>query len=111
MSDSLVVQGSLGADEVQASNMDESILGSDAGSDEEWSDGHIPTYSELHDGQIEILSIDDDPVNQMVIEGLLVPQGYIVTPALDGDSALSILQERGFVPDVVLLDCQVCWCV
>lgn len=32
------------------------------------------TYSQLHGGVVEVFSVDDDPVNQMVIEGLLVPQ-------------------------------------
>ena len=42
----------------------------------------------------------------MVIEGLLAPKGYVVTACLDGDEALNLLEERQYLPDVILLDCQ-----
>jgi hypothetical protein len=36
------------------------------------------SHSELHGGVMEVFSVDDDPVNQMVIEGLLVPQVCVI---------------------------------
>mmetsp|Transcript_60863 Transcript_60863/g.127579 ORF Transcript_60863/g.127579 Transcript_60863/m.127579 type:complete len:335 (+) Transcript_60863:497-1501(+) len=68
--------------------------------------GTMHSYSELHKGIVEVLSIDDDPINQLVIEGLLAPQGFVFTPAMNGDEALQILSKRGYLPDIVLLDCQ-----
>jgi CheY-like chemotaxis protein len=41
-----------------------------------------------------------------VIEGLLGPLGFVVTPAMDGDEALRIIKTREYLPDVVLLDVQ-----
>ncbi len=33
-------------------------------------------------------------------------QGFVVTPAMDGEEALQLLASRDYLPDVVLLDCQ-----
>ncbi len=33
-------------------------------------------------------------------------QGFVVTPAMDGEEALQKLAERDYLPDVILLDCQ-----
>jgi PleD family two-component response regulator len=38
-----------------------------------------PFYWSKH-GKIMVLSVDDDPTNQMVIENLLTPAGYVVSP-------------------------------
>jgi PleD family two-component response regulator len=37
----------------------------------------VRTYFDVH-GHYEVLSVDDDQVNQMVVEGLLRPAGYKV---------------------------------
>ncbi|KAK9817243.1 hypothetical protein WJX72_011759 [[Myrmecia] bisecta] len=49
------------------------------------------------------LSVDDDPVNQMVITATLKSEGYQVKQALDGSQALASLSDDG-VPDIMLLD-------
>ena len=59
---------------------------------------------------IELLSVDDDPVNQDVMQDLLGGLGYKVTVAMSGIEALKILEERfetdgvGGFPSVVLMD-------
>lgn len=55
-------------------------------------------------GVIEVLSIDDDPVNQMVVEQMLEPHGYVVVVAMDAFQALDLLRTRDHLPDVILLD-------
>ncbi len=68
-----------------------------------------------------ILSVDDDPVNQMVITNMLKREGYRVVQAMNGLEALDIIKDRfqkfekgikdkdhkepgDWLPDVVLLD-------
>jgi CheY-like chemotaxis protein len=52
-----------------------------------------------------VLSVDDDPVNQMVILTLFEGEGYTVLQAMDGKQALDTLEKtRGDPPDVVVLD-------
>jgi len=58
----------------------------------------------------EILSVDDDPLNQQVICRLMAMNGFKVTFAMSGPEALGILERRfeqggldGF-PDVILMD-------
>ena len=52
-----------------------------------------------------VLSVDDDPVNQMVILTLFESEGYTVLQAMDGDQALKVLDRtRADPPDVVVLD-------
>ncbi len=86
-------------------------------------------YSQISGGKREILSIDDDPTNQvadlsglgvvgfcavalifaieqMVVEDLLIPLGYVVTCAMDGVEGLEILASRDYLPDLILLDVQ-----
>ena len=85
-----------------------------------------PHYSQIHGGKIEVMTADDDQINQvflqckiflinfslinrsfqLVFEGLLSPLGYVVTPAMDGDEALKLVRSREYLPDVVLLDVQ-----
>ena len=50
-----------------------------------------------------VLSVDDDPVNQTVIELLLEGRGYTVVQAMDGLEALEYLKS-GSLPDLILLD-------
>ena len=42
----------------------------------------------------------------MVLEGLLKPLGYVITPAMDGNEALEMIRSRRYLPDLVLLDVQ-----
>jgi CheY-like chemotaxis protein len=52
-----------------------------------------------------VLSVDDDPINQMVILTLFEGEGYSVLQAMDGKQALDVLDKtRGDPPDVVVLD-------
>ena len=52
-----------------------------------------------------MLSVDDDPINQMVILTLFEAEGYTVIQAMDGRQALDVLDKtRGDPPDVILLD-------
>ena len=52
-----------------------------------------------------VLSVDDDPVNQMVILTLFESEGYTVLQAMDGEQALKVLDKtRADPPDVVVLD-------
>ena len=50
-----------------------------------------------------ILSVDDDPVNQMVIASLFEAEGYNVAQAMDGFEALDYMKSNK-CPDIVLLD-------
>eukprot|EP00955_Chlamydomonas_euryale_P019192 204272-Chlamydomonas_euryale.AAC.3 len=58
------------------------------------------------DRKIRVLSVDDDPVNQMVIQSLLPPDKYEIKQAMDGMEALKILDDCpvGTLPDIILLD-------
>jgi CheY-like chemotaxis protein len=50
-----------------------------------------------------ILSVDDDPVNQMVISSLFEAEGYNVAQAMDGFEALEYMKSNP-CPDIILLD-------
>ena len=41
----------------------------------------VPFFHDLNDGYL-VLSIDDDPINQMVVENLLSTEGYNIEQAL-----------------------------
>ena len=62
-----------------------------------------PFYREKN-GSCMVLSVDDDPINQMVVESLLVPDGYKVEQAMNGSEALEFLSNSDTLPDVILLD-------
>jgi response regulator RpfG family c-di-GMP phosphodiesterase len=49
-----------------------------------------------------ILCVDDEPINLLLLEAMLVPQGYEVVLAADGAEALIKITERAI--DLVLLD-------
>eukprot|EP00898_Chlorokybus_atmophyticus_P005234 jgi/Chlat1/5711/Chrsp38S05552 len=61
------------------------------------------THKESH-GVVEILSVDDDAINQMVIESLLQPLKCKVTQAMDGIQALEYISKATSFPDLILLD-------
>ena len=50
-----------------------------------------------------ILTVDDDPVNQMVFSNVLQPLGYKLVQAMDGMEAMAILEELDTFPDIILL--------
>ncbi len=50
-----------------------------------------------------ILIVDDEPINLQVLKNFLKFQNYMLTLATDGQEALALL-ERGFNPDIILLD-------
>lgn len=39
------------------------------------------------------------------VENSLVPRGYKVTTCMSGPEALELIDSRGFLPDLILLDC------
>jgi CheY-like chemotaxis protein len=51
-----------------------------------------------------ILSVDDDPVNQMVISSLFEGEGYQVIQAMDGLEALEAMRTTTQPVDLILLD-------
>lgn len=56
-------------------------------------------------GQQMVLSVDDDPVNQMVVCNLLQPLGYKLVQAMNGREAVHVLKQCHALPDAMLLDC------
>ena len=62
----------------------------------------VPTALNGH--QIEVLVVDDEPVNRQVLENHLSLAGYHVTQAAHGHEALEILAESGKKFDIILLD-------
>ncbi|KAF4671542.1 hypothetical protein FOL47_001466 [Perkinsus chesapeaki] len=52
----------------------------------------------------EILSVDDDPINQMVISSVLESSGFTVHQAMDGFEALDYMSTTTKLPDLILLD-------
>ncbi len=54
--------------------------------------------------QCTVLLVEDNPINQLVLRGMLLKLGYQVRTADDGNKALAVLQELAV--DGVLLDCQ-----
>ncbi|MCJ8169822.1 response regulator [Pseudomonas sp. A3.4] len=52
----------------------------------------------------KVLLVEDDPVNQLVIRGMLLRLGYQVRTADNGADALKVLARESF--DAVLMDCQ-----
>jgi CheY-like chemotaxis protein len=53
-----------------------------------------------------VLLIDDDMVSREVIATVLTMSGYAVQTAVDGQAALELLANAGFVPEVILMDAQ-----
>lgn len=63
---------------------------------------------ELKDTKLyKVLSVDDDPVNQMVVQAMLKNKGFEIITSADGERALDLMQdlyESNALPDAVLLD-------
>lgn len=56
---------------------------------------------------IKVLSVDDDPVNQMVVNAMLKNKGFDVSTAADGERALEMVENQlnsGSPPDAILMD-------
>ncbi len=51
-----------------------------------------PTHTHTH--TLQVLSVDDDPVNQMVVQAMLSKAGFKVLQAPDGQKALDMLEVR-----------------
>mmetsp|Transcript_39530 Transcript_39530/g.95409 ORF Transcript_39530/g.95409 Transcript_39530/m.95409 type:complete len:1607 (-) Transcript_39530:300-5120(-) len=64
---------------------------------------HVLSHRQLY-GQTEILSVDDTPLNHLVIERILKRTNYKMSSCLNGMSALQLLEDRGYLPDMILLD-------
>ena len=58
----------------------------------------------LRTNGIRVLVVEDNPVNQLVLKGLLTKQGFDVLTADNGALALEIVNSRPL--DVILMDCQ-----
>ncbi len=61
-------------------------------------------YSDMY-GTIQILSVDDEEVNQIVLEEILTSSGYHFARCMDGLEALEWLCASETMPDLILLDC------
>ncbi len=62
------------------------------------------TQAQTIPGQrFKILMVDDEPVNLQVLENFLSQENYEIVAASNGAAALEVL-DRGFQPDVVLVD-------
>jgi len=60
-----------------------------------------------HEGRTHhylVLSVDDDPINQIIIKNILQKEGYTVEQAMDGFQALDFLKKSAKLPDLILLD-------
>ena len=55
-------------------------------------------------GQPVVLVVEDNPVNQMVLKGILKKLGVRVATALNGEEAVARYLEQA--PDLILMDCQ-----
>ena len=62
-----------------------------------------PSSSVLSDQRINILIVDDEPINQHVLRNHLSSNHYRISTALNGEEALAILESEGPF-DLVLLD-------
>ena len=56
----------------------------------------------MHDGKPRILVVDDDRLSQRLLQDMLVPLGYAVTVAGDGQAAIDLA--RRIRPHLILLD-------
>ncbi|NND33028.1 MAG: response regulator, partial [Saprospiraceae bacterium] len=64
----------------------------------------LATNIALNDQDIEVLVVDDEPVNRQVLENHLSLAGYKVTQASSGQEALDIISSKRTKFDMILLD-------
>ena len=68
---------------------------------------YLPSCKEAT-GVLEIMSVDDEPTNQVVVAAMLKKRNYRLVKAMDGQECLDILHERRdqgmYMPDLILLD-------
>jgi two-component system sensor histidine kinase ChiS len=57
----------------------------------------------IEGGKIQVLVVDDEPINIQVITNNLALENYAITQANSGREALNLI-ESGFKPDLILLD-------
>jgi len=62
-----------------------------------------PSYSSVH-GIVQVLSVDDEEVNQIVLEEILSSAGYLFVRAMDAFEAQEILDQQDSLPDLMLVD-------
>jgi hypothetical protein len=55
-------------------------------------------------GRYQVLSADDDPVSQTVVQSLLASTGYEVVCVYSGKQTLEYIEEAEVLPDLILLD-------
>lgn len=55
-------------------------------------------------GRYQVLSVDDDPVNQTVVQSLLASTGYEVVCLYNGQQTLEYIENAAVLPDLILLD-------
>ena len=72
-------------------------------SDGQWRTHKHKNYQEGSKKKMTVLSVDDDPTNQMVVQKLLDAHFNIVQ-AMSGQEALDIISNSAKPPDFVLLD-------
>jgi len=97
--------GSGGAGDASGSH--EGVRGQSAGSAAGNSNSALhgrPLHHQRY-GCYQVLSVDDDLVNQSVVRTMLSSTGYEVITYQSGPEALSYLQTCDALPDLVLLDC------
>lgn len=63
-----------------------------------------PSHRSTHNGVIQVLSVDDDPVNQLVASTSLKSNKWEVVKSMSGSEALNWLEKSDSMPDLVLLD-------
>lgn len=51
-----------------------------------------------------VLSVDDDPINQMVITEMLKGASYVTVTAMNGQEAVDYVKGEPLLPDIILLD-------
>jgi len=61
------------------------------------------SQAKLNGAQLQILVVDDEPVNRQVLKELLTLNGHQATVAHDGPEALRLIQQN-YTPDLILLD-------
>eukprot|EP00750_Incisomonas_marina_P025102 INCI5321.3.p1 GENE.INCI5321.3~~INCI5321.3.p1 ORF type:complete len:989 (-),score=174.21 INCI5321.3:4241-7207(-) len=94
--------GSGDSDEFASQALSRSALGSPLAQTSPAPSGLV-SHSDVA-GKIEILSVDDNPTNQLVVENIASSLGFVVTACMDGQSAINLLESRDYLPDLVLLD-------